>query len=75
MPIDDASTDLPSLSSADRANERDAAADWAAIDALRERNADADPDQVLTDATAAVDAVRRAHRHHSPAPPNTRTQP
>lgn len=33
--------------------------DWARIDRLRERNKDADPDEVLADATAAVEEVRR----------------
>lgn len=37
----------------------EAAADWAVIDRLRERNRKADPDEVLADATAAVEEVRR----------------
>ena len=39
--------------------EQTEATDWATIDALRERNANADPERVMTDATAAVAAVRR----------------
>jgi hypothetical protein len=34
-------------------------ADWAVIERLQERNADADPEQVLADATAAVEEVRQ----------------
>ncbi len=33
--------------------------DWARIDQLRERNADADPDEVLSDVTAVIETVRR----------------
>jgi len=32
---------------------------WATIDKVQERNADQDPDQVLRDVTAVVEAVRR----------------
>src|SRR5438552_3337995 len=34
-------------------------AGWDAVDRIRERNADADPDEVLADVTAEVEAVRR----------------
>lgn len=34
------------------------ARDWAVIDAVRARNADRDPDEVLVDVTAAVEEVR-----------------
>lgn len=33
--------------------------DWAVIRRLQDRNADRDPDQVLADATAAIEEVRR----------------
>ena len=33
--------------------------DWAVIDRIRERNADKDPDEVLKDVTAEVEAVRQ----------------
>jgi hypothetical protein len=36
-----------------------AAEDWAVIERLQARNADADPDEVLADATAAVEEVRQ----------------
>jgi prevent-host-death family protein len=36
--------------------------DWAVIDALQARNADKDPEEVLTDVTAAVEEVRRTGR-------------
>ncbi len=36
-----------------------AADNWAVIDRLRERNDDCDPDEVLADATAAVEEARR----------------
>lgn len=39
--------------------EREEAEDWAAIDELRRRNIDRDPDQVLADVTAVVEEVRR----------------
>ena len=39
--------------------EREAAEDWARIDRLRERNAEMDPDEVMTDATAGVEEVRQ----------------
>jgi hypothetical protein len=39
--------------------ERKAAEDWARIDRLRDRNADKDPDEVMADATAAVEEVRQ----------------
>jgi hypothetical protein len=39
--------------------ERQRAADWAAIDRLRERNADKDPEHVLADVTSAVEEVRQ----------------
>ena len=32
---------------------------WATIDRIRERNADKDPDEVLQDVTAEVEAVRK----------------
>ncbi len=32
---------------------------WAVVDRVRERNADADPDEVLQDVTAVVEAVRQ----------------
>jgi PHD/YefM family antitoxin component YafN of YafNO toxin-antitoxin module len=39
--------------------ERQRADAWATIDRLRERNADKDPDEVLQDVTAEVEAVRQ----------------
>src|SRR5215212_3354821 len=35
---------------------------WAAVDAIHQRNADADPDEVYSDVTAVVEAVRQ-ERH------------
>jgi prevent-host-death family protein len=40
------------------------ARDWAVIDALRARNADKDPDEVLADVTAAVEEVRAERYAH-----------
>ena len=51
--------DLARLEWFEQEAERQAAEDWAAIDRLRERNRDADPDDVLRDATEAVEEVRR----------------
>jgi hypothetical protein len=44
---------------------RDAAADWVLLDPLRERNADKTAEEALADATAAVEAVRRARRQRA----------
>ncbi len=38
---------------------REEEADWAVLDAVAERNADQDPDEVLRDVTAAVEQVRQ----------------
>ena len=38
---------------------REEAEDWAVIERIGERNRDTDPDEVLADATAAVEEVRR----------------
>ena len=46
-----------------RLQEEDARA-WATVEAIGERNADADPDTVLAEVTAEVEAVRR-ERHAS----------
>ena len=43
----------------EQARRLEEAEDWAVIDRLRARNADKDPDEVLADATAAVEEVRR----------------
>lgn len=43
----------------DAEDARQEAEDWAVIERLQQRNADKDPDEVLTDATAAVDEARR----------------
>lgn len=40
---------------------------WAAVDRIRERNEDKDPDDVLRDVTSEVEAVRQ-ERHDRPAP-------
>jgi hypothetical protein len=50
---------------AHEAPSHDAAADWALLDALRERNADKTAEEALADATAAVEAVRRARRRRA----------
>ena len=39
--------------------EREEAEDWAALDRLRERNADEDPDEVMAIVTQVVEEVRR----------------
>ncbi len=39
------------------------ARDWEMIQAVGERNADDDPEAILTDVTAEVEAVRQALRH------------
>jgi hypothetical protein len=39
--------------------------DWALVDGVRERNVDRTEDEVLADATAAVDAVCWARRERS----------
>jgi prevent-host-death family protein len=41
---------------------KEAADDWARIDRVAERNADKSQEEVLADATAAVEAVRKARR-------------
>ncbi len=38
---------------------REEEADWAVLDRVAERNADQDPDEVLQDVTAVVEAVRQ----------------
>jgi hypothetical protein len=38
---------------------RESEAAWTVIDRIRERNADKDPDEVLRDVTAEVEAVRQ----------------
>lgn len=45
--------------------DQEARDDWALVDRLGERNADKTAEEVLADATAAVDAVRRARRARS----------
>ena len=54
-----AADDLERLARFEAEEARLEAEDWAVIDRLRERSRDADPDQVLRDATEAVEEVRR----------------
>ena len=44
---------------------------WAAIDRLRERNADKDPDAVLRDVTEVVEAVRQERYARQQRPSDT----
>jgi prevent-host-death family protein len=51
---------------------REAARDWAIVDEVRQRNADKTEEEVLADATAAVEEVRTARRERARKTPARR---